>query len=261
MRILFIGDIVGRSGRDKLALELPRLKKELNIDVAIVNGENAAHGFGMTPVICKEMFDLGADVLTAGDHVWDQKDLIPYISREKRLLRPHNLPTSNAGSGVVVHSLINGKKILVIHLLAQVFHKENAACPFACADEILKQYAMPGNVQAIFVDFHGEATSEKNALGQYLDGRVSAVIGTHTHIPTADARLLSKGTAFQTDAGMCGDYNSVIGFKKEEVLQRFLTKNQKHKLEVATGKADLYAVIVETNDQTGLAKSIENIKL
>ncbi len=260
MRILFIGDVVGRSGRDKLAAELPHLQKVHAIDVTIVNGENAAHGFGMTPSICHDMFGLGVDVITAGDHVWDQKELIPYLSREKRLLRPHNFPPSNPGCGLVVHTLTNGKKILIIHLLAQVFHKEHVACPFAAADEILKQYSMPGNVSAIFVDFHGEATSEKNALGQYLDGRVSAVIGTHTHIPTADARILPKGTAFQTDAGMCGDYNSIIGFKKEAVLQRFITKNQKHKLEVATGDASLYAVIIETDDNTGLTKAIENIK-
>lgn len=261
MHILFIGDIVGRSGRDKLAECLPKLKKDHAIDVCIVNGENSAHGFGITPAICKEMLALGVDVVTTGDHVWDQKELAPYLSQEKRVLRPHNFPTNNPGSGTFIHTLASGKKIMVMHLLGQVFHKEHVNCPFACADDILKQTTMPGCVQAIFVDFHGETTSEKNAIGQYLNGRVSAVVGTHTHIPTADARILSKGTAFQTDAGMCGDYDSVIGFKKEAVLQRFVTKNQKYKLEVATGKAELYAVIIETNDVSGLAKNIMNVKI
>lgn len=260
MRILFIGDIVGRSGRDKLAEVLPRLKKQHAIDVSIVNGENAAHGFGMTPAICRDMLTLGADVITAGDHVWDQKELAPYLSQEKRVLRPHNFPPSNPGSGVFLHTLVSGKKILVIHLLAQVFHKEHIPCPFACVGEVLKNYALGGDIHAVFVDFHGEATSEKNAMGLYLNGRVSAVVGTHTHIPTADGRILSKGTAYLTDAGMCGDYNSVIGFQKEAVLKRFLTKNTKHKMEVATGDATCYAVVIETNDATGLATSIEQIK-
>lgn len=258
MRILFIGDVVGRSGRDKLAEALPGLKKSHNIDVCIVNGENAAHGFGITPAICRDFFSLGADVITTGDHVWDQKELTPYLSQEKRVLRPHNFPAQNPGSGVYVHTLADGRKIAFLHLLGQVFHKEHVNCPFAMADELLKPLTMPGSVQAIFVDFHAETTSEKNAMGHFLDGRVSAVIGTHTHIPTADARVLKKGTAFQTDAGMCGDYNSVIGFKKEEVLQRFLNKNQKIKLEVATGTASLHAIVVET-DKNGLATSISNV--
>lgn len=258
MRILFVGDVVGRSGRDKLASALPRLKKEHAIDVCIVNGENSAHGFGITPTICKDMFDMGVDVITTGDHVWDQKELSPYLAQEKRLLRPHNFPPQNPGSGTYIHTLSDSRKLLVMHLLGQVFHKEHVQCPFASADEILKQYALPGNVHAIFFDFHAETTSEKNAMGQYLNGRVSAVIGTHTHIPTADARVLSKGTAFQTDAGMCGDYDSVIGFKKEAVLQRFLTKNQKYKLEVATGEAELRAIMVEI-DANGKARNIQNI--
>lgn len=258
MRILFIGDVVGRSGRDKIAAHILAIKKQHRIDVTIINGENAAHGFGITPTIARDFFSLGADVITAGDHVWDQKELPPYLAQEKRLLRPHNFPPANPGSGVYVHTLSNGKKILILHVLGQVFHKENIPCPFACVDDVLKHYTMPGSVQAIFVDIHAETTSEKNAIGQYLNGRVSAVIGTHTHIPTADARILSQGTAFQTDAGMCGDYNSVIGFKKEEVLKRFLTKNQKHKLEVAGGDATLYAIVIETDDATGRAVSIEN---
>lgn len=256
MKILFIGDVVGRAGRDKLIDSLSHLKGEHTPDITIVNGENAAHGFGMTSSICKSFFAAGVDVITAGDHVWDQAELVPYLSQEKKLLRPHNFPASNPGRGVVEYVTENGKKVLIIHLLGQVFHKSNVPCPFACVDEVLSAYSLGGNIDAIFVDMHAEATSEKNAMGQFLDGRVTAVIGSHTHIPTADGRILRKGTAFLTDAGMCGDYNSVIGFKPEAVLQRFLTKNQKHKMEVATGEATLYAHIVDVHVKTGLANSI-----
>lgn len=256
MKILFIGDVVGRAGRDKLEKTMPRIREQEKPDAIIINGENAAHGFGMTPAMCKGFFELGADVVTAGDHVWDQKELSPYLAQEKRVLRPHNFPTSNPGKGWLEMTARNGKKILVIHLLGQVFHKENLDCPFACVDEILKFYPLSGDIDAIFVDMHCEATSEKNAMGQYLDGRVSAVMGTHTHIPTADGRILPKGTAYLTDAGMCGDYNSVIGFKPEPVLKRFITKNKKHKMEVATGEATLYAQFVILQHNTGLAEQI-----
>lgn len=259
MKILFIGDVVGRSGRDMVAKHLPRLKAEHAVDCAIVNGENAAHGFGITPQICKAFFADGADVVTGGDHIWDQKETLPFLSREKRLLRPHNFPDVNPGSGVYVHECAGGRKILIIHLLGQIFTRPDVSCPFAMVDAILKQYPMPGSVSAIFVDFHGEATSEKCAIGLYLDGRVSAVIGTHTHIPTADGRILPNGTAYQTDAGMCGDYNSVIGMKKEAVIARFLTKNIKYKMEVADGKAEMRAILIETDDKTGLALTLTHV--
>lgn len=257
VKILFIGDVVGRAGREKVISCLPAIQQEHQPDITIVNGENAAHGFGMTPAICRDFFDAGADVLTAGDHVWDQQTLPPYLSQEPRLLRPHNFPSTNPGKGYVEYATQSGKKVLVIHLLGQVFHKENLNCPFACVDEILTSYPLGrGNVEAIFVDMHCEATSEKNAMGEYLNGRVTAVMGTHTHVPTADGRILTKGTAYLTDAGMCGDYNSVIGFKSEPVLKRFLNKNKKHKMEVAAGPATLYAQFTIADDKTGLASDI-----
>lgn len=257
MKILFIGDIVGRSGRDKLLATLPMIIEKHTPDVTIVNGENAAHGFGMTKAIAKSFLDAGAHVVTAGDHVWDQTDLTPYLAQEPRVLRPHNFPAGTPGRGYVEAATVAGKRVLVIHLLGQVFHKENAECPFACVDSILKSYILGSNIDAIFVDMHCEATSEKTAMGMHLDGRVSAVIGTHTHIPTADGRVLPGGTAYLTDAGMCGDYNSVIGFQKEAVLKRFISKNKKHKMEVATGPATLYAHIVTVDDATGLAVSLQ----
>lgn len=253
MKLLFIGDVVGRSGRDKLLGELPALKAAHTPDCIIVNGENAAHGFGMTPSICKIFFAAGVDVITAGDHVWDQKELPPYLQTEKRVLRPHNFPDANPGSGTYVFETHAGKKVAVMHLLGQVFIKPDVACPFAAADALLEEYRLGANVDAIFVDFHGEATSEKCAMGHYLDGCVSAVIGTHTHIPTADGRIMDKGTYYQTDAGMCGDYNSVIGFDAKNVLKRFVTKNHKYKMEVATGEASIYPVVIEIDDKTGLA--------
>ena len=253
MKILFIGDVVGRSGREKLLAELPDLKSTHRPDCIIVNGENAAHGFGVTPAICKAFFAAGVDVITAGDHVWDQKELTPYLQTEKRVIRPHNFPKGNPGCGIYLFETVSGKKILVMHLLGQVFIKPDVACPFAIADHILETYRLGASVDAIFVDFHAEATSEKCAMGQHLDGRVSAVIGSHTHIPTADGRVLDKGTYYQTDAGMCGDYNSVIGFDAKNVLKRFLTKNSKYKMEVATGRAEIYPVVIEVDDKTGLA--------
>ncbi len=256
MKLLFLGDIVGRSGRDAVVKHLPRLKTEYAIDFAIVNGDNAAGGFGITPQMVRDLLAAGADVVTAGDHVWDQKDLPPFLAQEKRLLRPANFPDSAPGAGHGVYTTASGKKIVVLHLLGQVFHKEHAACPFATADSVLAPYRLGAGVQAIFVDFHAEATSEKNAMGHYLDGRVSAVIGSHTHVPTADTRIFPKGTAYQTDAGMCGDYNSVIGFAPEGPLKRFLTKIPKAKMEPAEGEGSVCGVVVETDDATGLARGI-----
>ena len=253
MKILFCGDVVGRSGRDAIVEYVPKLRKELGLDFVIVNGDNAAAGFGITSGICKEFYDAGVDVITGGDHIWDQKEIIPFLATEKRLLRPQNFPEKTPGTGHNIYTLSTGKKIMVIHLLGQVFHKENANCPFLIADKVLESARLGQNVAAILVDFHAEATSEKTAMGQYLNGRVSMVVGSHTHIPTHDARVLSKGTAYQTDAGMCGDYDSVIGFKPESPLERFLTKVGKAKLEAASGKGTLCGLVVDINDSTGLA--------
>jgi metallophosphoesterase (TIGR00282 family) len=218
----------------------------------VVNGDNAAGGFGINPQIAKDIFACGADVITGGDHIWDQKDITPYLAQEKRLLRPENFPLKTVGNGHYLLTLADGRRLLILHLLGQVFHKEHTRCPFLTADEVLANYKIGANM-AVLVDFHAEATSEKNALGKYLDGRVSVVVGTHTHVPTNDVRILPKGTAYQTDAGMCGDYDSVIGFDHAVPIQRFLSKINKPKMEVATGQAALYGLYVETNDKTGLA--------
>jgi metallophosphoesterase (TIGR00282 family) len=261
MKILFCGDVVGRSGRDAVLKHVPKLKLEHSLDFVVVNGDNAAGGFGINPTICKEFFAAGADVITGGDHIWDQKDIIPFLSTDKRLLRPHNFPPKNPGKGFEIFTLANGKKVAVIHLLGQVFHKEHTSCPFAMADELLTGMKLGVQADAIIVDFHAEATSEKCAMGQYLDGRVSVVVGSHTHIPTADARILKKGTAYQTDAGMCGDYDSVIGFDAAVPIERFLTKVGKTKLEAATGQGTLCGLLVETDDKTGLALKAELIRV
>ncbi len=252
MKILFLGDVVGRSGRDAVVKNVPQLRRDMALDAVIVNGDNAAGGFGITPQIAKDFFANGVDVITGGDHIWDQqKDIVPYLSQEKRLLRPENFPVKTVGSGHYLLSFADGRKLLVLHLLGQVFHKEHTRCPFVTADEILEKYRL-GNC-AILVDIHAEATSEKMAMGKYLDGRVSVVVGSHTHVPTADARILPKGTAYQTDAGMCGDYDSVIGFEASAPLERFLTKISKIKMEAAQGPAAICGLYAEIDDKTGLA--------
>lgn len=260
MNILFLGDIVGRSGRDAVVKHLPHLKREWAVDFVVVSGDNAAGGFGITPVIARELFAAGADIITGGDHVWDQKEIVPFLSTEKKLLRPANFPHRAPGTGHALITLPSGKKVLVLHLLGQVFHKEHLDCPFAAVDRLLEGMTLGKNVSAILVDFHAEATSEKMAMGKYLDGRVSAVVGSHTHVPTHDARIFPKGTAYQTDAGMCGDYDSVIGFEASGPLERFLTKITKHKMEAASGEATLCGFFVETDDATGLAKSCRAVQ-
>ncbi|MGE0754538.1 MAG: TIGR00282 family metallophosphoesterase [Alphaproteobacteria bacterium] len=253
MKLLFLGDIMGRKGRDAVVAAMPELRAAHKLDAVVASGDNAAGGFGITPQICKDLFACGVDVITGGDHIWDQKETYSYLAQEKRLLRPHNFPDKTPGSGQYTVELANGKKLLVLHLLGQVFHKESTDCPFATADKLLQPVRLGASVHAILVDFHAEASSESNAMGLYLDGRVSAVVGSHTHVPTADARILPKGTAYQTDAGMCGDYNSVIGFEPSGPLERFLTKIPKAKMEPAMGDATVCGVIIETDDKSGLA--------
>jgi metallophosphoesterase (TIGR00282 family) len=260
MNILFLGDVVGRSGRDAVVAHLPKLRELWALEFVVVNGDNAAGGFGITPQLCKEFFAAGADVVTGGDHIWDQKDIVPYLSTEKRLLRPQNFPDKTPGTGHGVFTAVNGKKVMVLHTLGQVFHKEHTNCPFLTADKALEAVRMGHSVAAILVDFHAEATSEKMAMGQYLDGRVSVVVGSHTHVPTHDARVLPKGTAYQTDGGMCGDYNSVIGFKADAPLERFLSKISKARLEPAAGEGTLCGLLVETDDATGLAKNCRAVQ-
>ncbi|MDX1974095.1 MAG: TIGR00282 family metallophosphoesterase [Rickettsiales bacterium] len=260
MNILFLGDVVGRSGRDAVVKYTPILRKEYALDVVVVSGDNAAGGFGITSAICADFYAAGVDVITGGDHIWDQKDIVPYLSQEKRLLRPLNFPEGTPGRGAHLYTLANGKTILVIHVLGQVFHREHTNCPFATVDKALEGYTLGKNVSAVLVDTHAEATSEKMAMGRYLNGRVSMVVGSHTHVPTQDARILSKGTAYQTDAGMCGDYDSVIGFEEKAPLERFLTKISKNRMEPASGAATLCGVMATIDDKTGLATACRAIQ-
>lgn len=260
MNLLFLGDVVGRSGRDAVMTHLPRLRKEWQLDFVVVNVDNIAGGFGATPALCRDMLEAGADVLTGGDHIWDQKELVPYLATEKRLLRPLNFPARTPGQGHGIFTTVTGKSVMVIHLLGQVFHKEHAMCPFEAADKALEAVRLGGGVSAIMVDLHAEATSEKVAMGCYLDGRVSVVVGSHTHVPTQDARILPKKTAYQTDAGMCGDYNSVIGFKPDAPLERFLSKMTKIRLEPASGEGVVCGLFVQTDDATGLAVSCKPVQ-
>lgn len=258
MKILFCGDVVGRSGREAVLTHIPALRKQYGLHLVIVSGDNAANGFGITPKICREFFDCGVDVITGGDHVWDQKETHAYLNQEPRVLRPHNFPDSVPGKGFHIVTLANGRKIAILHLLGQVFHKEYLNCPFNCADTALHGYRLGKQVDAIIVDMHAEATSEKNAMGVYLDGRVSAVLGTHTHVPTSDARILQGGTAYQTDVGMCGDYhNTVIGFQPDAPLQIFTTKLRKTRMQPGTKEGTLCATLVDIDASTGLALTIQ----
>lgn len=261
MKILFLGDVVGRSGREAVCHYIAHARSQLQMDFVVVNAENAAGGFGLTPAICDDLFKAGAHVLTTGNHVWDQQDIIPRLSKDSRVLRPHNYPESTPGTGLHLITNHKGQSLLVLHLQGQVFMHEHLPCPFACADNALKTYTLGANVSAILVDIHAEANSEKMALGHYLDGRVSAVIGSHTHVPTSDARIFRGGTAYQTDAGMCGDYDSVIGMEKAAPIKRFVSKISKHnRMVAASGEATVCGAIVETDDKTGLAVSIEAIR-
>jgi metallophosphoesterase (TIGR00282 family) len=260
MRILFIGDLMGRSGRDAVAKHLPDLKVKLRPDVIIANVDNAAHGFGVTADICKELYGYGVDVLTAGNHVWDQREIISYIDRDPKLLRAINMPKGAPGKGFYIHTTLGGQKILIIHAMARIF-MDGMDDPFATVNDLLNSYPLGGLVNAIFLDLHGEASSEKMAMGQYLDGRVSAVVGTHTHAPTADVQIFNGGTAYQTDAGMTGDFDSVIGMKKEVPIQRFVRKMPTERMSPADGEATLCGLLVETDSKTGLAKNAGAVRI
>lgn len=260
MKLLFCGDVVGRSGREVVTRLVPQLRKEYELDAVIVDVDNAAGGFGVTADCCRHFKEAGVDVMTGGDHVWDQKNCYQLVEQEATLLRPHNFPDKTPGTGCKLFTLANGKKLLVLHLLGQVFHKEYLDSPFHCAEHALANYTLGKNVDAILVDMHAEATSEKCAMGMFLDGKVSAVVGSHTHIPTADARILKGGTAYQTDTGMCGAYDSVIGYEPEAPLKQFLNKHRKIRLEPSKSNVLLSALFVETDDQTGLAAHVEYLQ-
>ncbi len=252
MRILFIGDVFASPGRRIVAESLSGLISSERLDLVVANGENAAGGFGITPAIADELFAMGIDVITTGNHVWDKKEVFDYLDRQPRVLRPANYPGSLPGSGVHVGRGRNGVEAAVVNLQGRT-HMLAIDCPFRKADEILAQ--IDPAVKVRFVDFHAEITSEKVAMGRYLDGRVSAVIGTHTHIPTADARILPNGTAYQTDAGMTGAYDSIIGVETAIILRRFLT-GLPVRMEPAKGKVELHSVVVEVDEETGRAVSV-----
>ena len=260
MKILFLGDVVGRSGRLAIINNLPAVIKSNKIDFSIVNAENATSGMGLSVKHAKEILEIGADCITLGDHAFDQKDMLQYIDQEDRILRPLNFSKSAPGRGSKIYSDKRGRKILVAQVLGQVFMKRPFDDPFSEIDNILRKNILGGAVQASIIDIHCEATSEKMALGHFCDGRVSAVIGTHTHIPTADTMILPAGTAYQSDAGMCGSFDSVIGMDKLEPLRRFVTGMSKERFKPADGEGTICGSIIETDDQSGLAKSIEMLR-
>lgn len=259
MRLMFMGDIVGRSGRDALVAELPGLRRELGLDFVVINGENAAGGFGITAAICDDIFDAGADVITLGNHSWDQREALVHIEREPRLIRPVNYPAGTPGRGATLVEAQSGARVLVVNALGRVF-MEALDCPFDAVDRQISACPLGEAADAIIIDMHAEATSEKMAMGHFCDGRVSLVVGTHSHVPTADAQVLPGGTAYQTDAGMCGDYNSVIGMEKDEPLNRFTTRIPSGRFQPAMGPATLCGVFVETGAD-GLARRVEPVRI
>ena len=257
MKILFFGDIFGRSGRDALIKKLPYFKKKLNPDFILANGENASHGKGISESICKDLFSAGIDIITGGNHIFDNNDVFNFIDEEKRLLRPNNYPIDTPGNGYGIYEK-NQKKILVINVMGRVF-MQPLDDPFESIRKILNEKKIGIDVSAIIIDIHCEATSEKMAVGHEFDGKSSLIVGTHTHIPTADSRILENGTAYISDLGMCGDYNSIIGMDKNKALERFKKKIPVKGINPSTGEATLSSVLVEVDDRTGLAKSIQQI--
>lgn len=260
MRILFLGDLIGRGGREVVFEHLPTLRGKRDIDFVIANCENAAGGAGVTRVICDDLFAAGVDALTSGNHVWDQHEVFDFIDDEPRLLRPMNYPALTPGRGVSLLTARSGERVMVMNAMGQVFMPVAMDDPFAAIEAQLSQCPLGEVADAVVIDFHGEATSEKMAMGHFVDGRASLVVGTHTHVPTADSQILPGGTAYQTDAGMCGDFNSVIGMDKETSLARFTHKMNMGRFTPALGDVTLCGVLVETAG-SGLATSIEAIRL
>lgn len=260
MKILFLGDVMGRAGRQAVAERLPGLRAEWKLDFVVVNGENASSGAGITPDHAKALLEAGADCLTLGDHAFDQKAMLSFIEQEPRILRPINFAKAAPGRGHRLFDARGGRKVLVAQVLGQVFMKRPFDDPFSAIDPVLRAHPRGGMAQAVLVDMHCEATSEKMAMGHWCDGRASVVVGTHTHIPTADAQILPGGTAFQADAGMCGDYDSVIGMAKEEPMRRFITGMGKNRFEPAMGEATVSGLYIETDDRTGAATRVAMVR-
>jgi len=258
LRILFLGDVVGRSAREAVIKQIPEIRRNFSLDFVIVNGENAAGGFGITEKICEDFFSSGIDCITTGNHVWDQKELFDYIKDENRLLRPINYPEETPGKGFEIFPNQLGR-VLVVNVMGRLF-MESLDDPFNAIEKVLDENPLGITCDAIIIDIHAETTSEKTAMGHFCDGRVSLVVGTHTHIPTADHQILPYGTAYQTDAGMCGDYDSVIGMEKTEPIRRFVEKTPGGRFNPAQGSPTLCGVIVETSPD-GLSEAIEPFRL
>ena len=261
MRLIFLGDVVGKTGREAVHHELPRLKERYQPDLVVVNGENAAHGFGITESIFDGLIDAGADVVTLGNHAFDQREALVFIERKPQLLRPVNYPVGVPGRGVGLFTTPKGQRVLVMNVMGRVMIEPQLDDPFAALQRELDACPLGEACDAIFVDFHAEATSEKMAAAHFVDGRVSVLVGTHTHVPTADHQILAGGTAYLSDAGMCGDYDSVIGMAKEEPLTRFLRKLPVERLKPAEGPATVCGLAIETDDRSGLAVHVAPIRI
>jgi metallophosphoesterase (TIGR00282 family) len=259
MKVLFLGDVVGRAGRDAIAAHLPGLRQSLGLDFVVANGENAAHGFGITERTARDLYEAGVDCITTGNHVWDQREILSTIDGDPRLLRPINFPRGTPGRGIGVFTL-GKRRVVVVNVMTRLF-MDPLDDPFAAVDAVLATQRIGGGVDLLLVDVHGEATSEKMALGHFCDGRVSLVVGSHSHVPTADAQILPGGTGYQTDAGMCGDYDSVIGMKKEAAVQRFVRKMPGERLSPADGEGTLCGVFAEIADGSGRATRIAPVRI
>ncbi|MEM6566416.1 MAG: TIGR00282 family metallophosphoesterase [Pseudomonadota bacterium] len=260
MKILFLGDVMGRAGRQAISANLPRMRADWALDFVVVNAENATSGVGLSGNHAKTLFEAGIDCITLGDHAFDQRDMLQAIEQDPRILRPLNFSKTAPGKGARLFPARGGRMVLVVQVLGQVFMKRPFDDPFSALEQVLKTHPLGGQASSIIVDIHCEATSEKMAMGHYCDGRASLVVGTHTHVPTADAMILPGGTAYLTDAGMCGDYHSVIGMEKSEPLRRFITGMPRDRFTPANGEATLAGVFVETDDKTGKAKRIEMVR-
>jgi metallophosphoesterase (TIGR00282 family) len=260
VKILFLGDIVGRSGRDAFTQRLPALRAQLDLDLVVVNGENASHGFGLAPDMARAFFAAGADVITLGNHAWDRREIVPYLEEEKRIIRPANFPPGTPGAGAVVVEVRGGRRALVMNVMGRLF-MDPLDDPFRAVQLELQRHTLGRSIQAVILDVHAEASSEKQAFAHSFDGMASLIIGTHTHVPTADHQILPGGTAFQTDAGMCGDYDSIIGMQKGSAAMRFWKKMPGEKLAPADAEATLCGLYIETDDATGLACRVDPLRL
>ncbi|MEL6954417.1 MAG: TIGR00282 family metallophosphoesterase [Pseudomonadota bacterium] len=261
MRILFLGDVMGRAGRAAVTARLAELRRDWRLDFVVINAENATSGHGLSASHAKALLEAGADVLTLGDHAFDQRDMLSFAAEEPRIIRPINIAKSAPGKGARLFEARGGRRVLVATVLGQVFMKKPFDNPFSAIQPVLAAHPLGGQAHASLVEIHAEATSEKMAMGHFCDGKASIVVGTHTHVPTADAMILPGGTGYLSDAGMCGDYNSVIGMDKSEPLRRFVIGMGKERFQPAAGEASLAGVLVETDDKTGRATRLEPVRV